>query len=157
MSFRWLPSYRWSVGNTAHTSKGETMSDTLTVTGLIATTPRRLTTSEGVVIVSFRLASSQRRFDKATGEWVDASTNWYTVNAFRQLGENAFASLNKGDRITVTGRLKIRDWQTDDRTGTNVDIEAETLGHDLFWCTTVATRVVMSNAKAPVTAEATAE
>lgn len=124
------------------------MSDTLTVRGLIATTPRQVTTSEGLVIVSFRLASSQRRFDKATGEWVDSSTNWYTVTAFRNLAVNAFASLNKGDRITVTGRLKIRDWQTDDRTGTNVEIEAETLGHDLFWCTAVATRVVMSTAHA---------
>jgi single-strand DNA-binding protein len=133
------------------------MSDTLTVTGLIATTPRRLTTSEGVEILSFRMASNQRRFDKATGEWVDASTNWYTVTAFRTLAVNAYASLNKGDRIVVVGRLKIRDWQTDDRVGTNVEIEAETLGHDLFWCTTVATRVVVSNANAPVTVGATAE
>jgi single-strand DNA-binding protein len=133
------------------------MSDTLTVRGLIATTPRHITTSEGLEITSFRLASAQRRFDKATGEWVDTSTNWYTITAFRNLAVNAFASLNKGDRITVTGRLKIRDWQTDDRTGTNVEIEAETLGHDLFWCTAEAKRVVVSNAHALVTAEATAE
>jgi single-strand DNA-binding protein len=133
------------------------MSDTLTVTGLIATTPRHVTTSDGLEITSFRLASSQRRFDKATQQWVDASTNWYTVTAFRNLAVNAIASLNKGDRIVVVGRLRVRDWQTDDRTGTTVEIEAETLGHDLFWSTAVATRVVVSNAKAPVTAEATAE
>jgi single-strand DNA-binding protein len=42
----------------------------------------------------------------------------------------------------VTGRLRVRDWQTDDRTGTNVEIEAETLGHDLFWGTAVFTRLV---------------
>jgi single-strand DNA-binding protein len=133
------------------------MSDTLTVTGLIATTPRHIINSEGLEITSFRLASSQRRFDKATQKWLDASTNWYTVTAFRNLAVNAIASLNKGDRIVVVGRLRVRDWQTDDRTGTTVEIEAETLGHDLFWSTAVATRVVVSNAKAPVTAEATAE
>ena len=120
------------------------MSDTITITGLIATTPRHVVTSEGLPITSFRLASSQRRFDKATGTWVDASTNWYTVTAFRTLAVNAYASLNKGDRIVVVGRLKIRDWQTDDRTGTNVEIEAETLGHDLFWCTAEATRVALT-------------
>jgi single-strand DNA-binding protein len=38
--------------------------------------------------------------------------------------------------------LRVRDWQTDDRTGTNVEIEAETLGHDLFWGTAVFTRLV---------------
>ena len=121
------------------------MSDTLTVTGLIATTPRHITTSEGVEILSFRLASSQRRFDKTANKWVDASTNWYTVTAFRNLATNAYASLNKGDRIVVVGRLRIRDWQTDDRTGTNVEIEAETLGHDLFWCTAEAKRVVVAS------------
>jgi len=118
------------------------MSDTITITGLIATTPRHVVTSEGLPITSFRLASSQRRFYKATSTWVDASTNWYTVTAFRQLAINAVPSLSKGDRIVVSGRLRIRDWQTDDRTGTNVEIEAETLGHDLFWGTAVFTRLV---------------
>lgn len=130
------------------------MSDTLTVTGLIATTPRHITTSEGVEILSFRLASSQRRFDKTANRWVDASTNWYTVTAFRNLAVNAYASLNKGDRIVVVGRLRIRDWQNDERTGTNVEIEAETLGHDLFWCTAEAKRVVVTS---PESALATAE
>ena len=55
---------------------------------------------------------------------------------------NAVPSLSKGDRIVVSGRLRIRDWQTDDRTGTNVEIEAETLGHDLFWGTAEFTRLV---------------
>lgn len=118
------------------------MSDTITITGLIATTPRHVVTSEGLPITSFRLASSQRRFDKATSTWVDASTNWYTVTAFRQLAINAVPSLSKGDRVVVSGRLRVRDWQTDDRTGTNVEIEAETLGHDLFWGTSVFTRLV---------------
>lgn len=136
------------------------MSDTITITGLIATTPRHVVTSEGLPITSFRLASSQRRFDKATSTWVDASTNWYTVTAFRQLAINAVPSLSKGDRVVVSGRLRVRDWQTDDRTGTNVEIEAETLGHDLFWGTSVFTRLVAlggdSNAAATDDAEETA-
>ncbi len=127
------------------------MSDTITITGLIATTPRHVVTSEGLPITSFRLASSQRRFDKATSTWVDASTNWYTVTAFRQLAINAVPSLSKGDHIVVSGRLRIRDWQTDDRTGTNVEIEAETLGHDLFWGTAVFTRLVALGGDAQAT------
>ena len=119
------------------------MSDTITVTGLIATTPRHIVTSEGLPITSFRLASSQRRFDKASGMWVDVSTNWYTISAYKQLAINCVPSLSKGDRIIVSGRLRVRDWTTDDRTGTNVEIEAEVIGHDLFWATAVATRIVM--------------
>ena len=118
------------------------MSDTITITGLIATTPRHVVTSEGLPITSFRLASSQRRFDKAADKWVDASTNWYTITAFRQLAINTVPSLSKGDRIVVTGRLRVRDWQNDDRTGTSVEVEAESIGHDLFWGTATFTRTV---------------
>ena len=121
------------------------MSDTITITGLIATTPRHVVTSEGLPITSFRLASSQRRFDKAAEKWVDASTNWYTITTFRQLAINAVPSLSKGDRIVVTGRVRVRDWQTDDRTGTTGEIEAETIWHDLFWGTAQFTRMTGSS------------
>lgn len=118
------------------------MSDTITITGLIATTPRHIVTSEGLPITSFRLASSQRRFDKISNRWVDSSTNWYTISAYKQLAINCVPSLNKGDRIIVSGRLRVKDWSSGDSTGTNVEVEAEVIGHDLFWATAVATRIV---------------
>lgn len=116
------------------------MSDTITVTGLVATTPRHIVTAEGLAIVSFRLASSQRRFDRSTSSWVDGDTNWYTVSAFRGLAENAAESISKGHRVIVTGRLRIRDWENTDRSGTTVEIEADQIGHDMTWGTSVFTR-----------------
>lgn len=107
--------------------------DQLTLTGLIATTPRHIVTSEGLAITSFRLASQQRKFDKATERWADAETNWYTVTAFRDLAINASQSLHKGDRVVTVGRVKVRDWSNDDRSGTSIEVEAESLGHDLHW------------------------
>ena len=109
------------------------MTDNITLTGLVATTPRHLTTSEGLAITSFRLASSQRRFDRAANRWVDGDTNWYTVSSFRSLAENVASSVSKGDRVIVTGKLRIRDWENTDRSGTTVEVEAEALGHDLTW------------------------
>lgn len=109
------------------------MTDNITLTGLVATTPRHLTTSEGLAITSFRLASSQRRFDRASNRWVDGDTNWYTVSNFRSLAENTATSVSKGDRVIVTGKLRIRDWENTDRSGTTVEVEAEALGHDLSW------------------------
>ena len=41
------------------------MPDAITLTGLVATNPRHLVTSEGLPITSFRLASTQRRFDRS--------------------------------------------------------------------------------------------
>jgi single-strand DNA-binding protein len=120
------------------------MSDTITVTGFVATVPRHLVTGEGLPITSFRLASTQRRYDRRSGEWVDGETNWYTVTGFRQLAVHAAASVSKGDRVLVTGRLRIRDWSSGDRSGTTVEVEAEGLGHDLAWGTTVFTRAAAS-------------
>ncbi|MCU1529689.1 MAG: Single-stranded DNA-binding protein [Frondihabitans sp.] len=112
------------------------MTDTITLTGVVATPPRSLQTASGLSISSFRLASSQRRYDRSRGEWVDADTNWYTITAFRQLADNVTASLTKGDRVVVSGRLRIREWEKDDRSGTSVEVDADSLGHDLHWGTT---------------------
>ena len=119
------------------------MAENLTVAGLVATTPRYLVTAEGLPIISFRLASSSRRFDRALSKWVDGETNWYTVTAFRQLAVNASGSINKGDRIFVQGVLRVRDWDNGERAGTSVELEAEAMGHDLTWGNSVFTRTVL--------------
>lgn len=116
------------------------MTDTITVTGLVATTPRHIVTGDGLAITSFRLASTQRKFDRKEQKWVDAETNWYTITCFRDLAKNVVASVTKGQRIVLTGKLRIRDWATEDKRGTNVEIEAEALGHDLTWGTSEFTR-----------------
>jgi len=118
------------------------MSDNITITGLVATEPRHIVTSESLAISSFRLASTQRRFDRSTQKWIDGDTNWFTITAFRNLAAHVSASVHKGDRVLVTGRLRIREWQTDERAGTTVDIEADAIGHDLAWGTSSFSRAV---------------
>lgn len=116
------------------------MSDTITVTGLVATPIKHNITTEGLDISSFRLASSHRRYDRATGSWVDGDTNWFSVTAFRQLGANVHASIEKGHRVVVTGRLRVREWTDGERTGRDVEIVADALGPDLAWGTASYTR-----------------
>ena len=120
------------------------MTDSITLTGLVATTPRHLVTSEGLPITSFRLASTQRRYDRGSQKWIDGETNWYTVTAFRQLAVNVVGSVNKGQRVVVSGKLRVRDWESGDRAGTTVEVDADALGHDLAWGTSVFTRSVSS-------------
>lgn len=117
--------------------------ENLAVGGLVATTPRHLVTQDGLPITSFRLACSQRRFDKTQNKWVDGETNWYTVTAFKQLAINAAGSISKGDRVIVMGNLRVRDWDNGERAGTSVEIEAEAIGHDLCWGTNTFTRTVL--------------
>ena len=129
------------------------MPDAITLTGLVATLPRHLVTSEGLPITSFRLASTQRRFDRGAQKWIDGETNWYTVTAFRQLALNSNASVEKGQRVIVTGRLKIRDWENGERTGTTIEIEADSIGHDLSWGTAAFTRSVSTATITPAEPE----
>jgi single-strand DNA-binding protein len=119
------------------------VTELVTISGLVATTPRHLITQDGLPITSFRLASSQRRFDREQNKWIDGETNWFTITGFRQLAINLSTSVQKGERIIVTGRLKIRDWDNGERAGTSVEVEAEHVGHDLFWGTSVFTRTVL--------------
>ncbi|HWL03243.1 MAG TPA: single-stranded DNA-binding protein [Microbacteriaceae bacterium] len=121
------------------------MSDIIAVNGVIATDPRNVYKEKeegGLNITSFRLASQQRRYDRAQSKWVDGDTNWYSVIAFRALSENAGASLKKGDRVIVRGRLRMRDWTNGERTGMTVEIEADAIGHDLAWGRTEYRKVI---------------
>jgi single-strand DNA-binding protein len=129
------------------------LTDTISLTGLVATTPKHIVTATGLTITSFRFASTQRRYDRGEQKWVDGETNWYTVATFRQLANNVVASVQKGQRVIITGRLRVRDWATDDKKGTNVEIDAEAVGHDLSWGTTIFTR---STATAVAEADAVA-
>jgi single-strand DNA-binding protein len=110
--------------------------DTITITGNVATPPELKRTSSGVAIATFRVASGQRRYDRDAGAWSDAGTNWYTVSAFRTLADHAYRSLQKGDRVILTGRLRLREWENGTRRGTAIEIDAEAIGHDLLWGTT---------------------
>ncbi|HRO30136.1 MULTISPECIES: single-stranded DNA-binding protein [Micrococcaceae] len=107
------------------------MSEHITVRGFVATDPQVRMAQAGFSVGNFRLAATDRRFDREANAWVDGQTNWFTINMFRALALNAGASLAKGMPVIITGRLKVRPWEAGDRTGTAVEIEADSIGHDL--------------------------
>lgn len=139
------------------------MTDSITISGFVATPPRHVVTETGLKITSFRLASNQRRYDRQKNQWVDGETNWYTVSTFRQLAENTATSVKKGERVIVTGRVRIRDWTGEQKSGTSIEVEADALGHDLTWgVSTFARRIIEretqpSDASAPESEEFPAE
>jgi single-strand DNA-binding protein len=140
--------------------KDRIVSDIITITGIVGTEARAVTTAEGLAITSFRLASTQRRFDKSQEKWIDGETNWYSITTFRQLATNAAVSVKKGERILVTGRLRIREWENAGKSGTNIEIEADALGHDLSWGTAAFSRGAGSapaDASAPVDGSAASD
>ncbi|TXK19644.1 single-stranded DNA-binding protein [Homoserinibacter sp. GY 40078] len=123
------------------------MTDIVTVVGFVATAVKHTVTAEGLEIASFRLASTHRRFDRTANAWVDGQTNWFSITAFRQLAANASASIDKGQRVIVTGRLRVREWTSGEKSGHDVEIVADAIGHDLAWGTTTWTRTVRASAE----------
>ncbi|WP_232497356.1 single-stranded DNA-binding protein [Agromyces humatus] len=122
------------------------MTDTITLTGVVGSDPRHHVTNQGLAITSFRFASRHRYFDRTKGSWEDGETNWYTVSAFRQLAVNTSLSVRKGERLVVRGRLRQREWDNGTKSGTTVEIEADSIGHDLSWCVTTYGRLEKARA-----------
>ena len=116
------------------------MSEKITIVGNIGSVPERRDLPRGGSVTSFRIAVTHRRYDQPTSAWVDDYTNWYTVSAFRGLGEHAYQSLHKNDRVFVTGRFRLREWETDTKRGVSAEIDADALGHDLLWGTSTFER-----------------
>lgn len=109
------------------------MNASITVKGFVATQPKFVIVGENLAITSFRLGASTRRFNTASNQWETTNTSWYSVSCFRDLASNAFASLNKGDPVIVHGMLKVSEWSAGDKSGLDVEITAEAIGHDLRW------------------------
>lgn len=115
----------------------------VTVCGNVVADPRYRRTDDGLDICSFRIGATPRRFDRGVQQWVDGPTSWFSVTAWRGLAANCAVSLHRGERVVVQGRLRTRDWTTEDgKSGTSVEIDAVAVGHDLTWGTTSFTRVV---------------
>lgn len=110
------------------------MSELMTVRGFVATEPKLKKLENGTEAIDFRLACSERWYDREKNAWVDGQTNWFTVTAYRELARNVAMSFNKGEKVMVLGRLKIRTFTRQDGTsGTYVGLDAITMGHDLTW------------------------
>ncbi|MGJ5590182.1 single-stranded DNA-binding protein [Micrococcus lylae] len=121
------------------------MQDTITLRGRIATDPAERTTPNGVTVVNFRMATTERRFDRAAGHWADAHTNWYNVAVFGRQATNVLQSTKKGNPLVVVGRQRIRDWSTEERSGTSVDIVADAVGLDLNFGTCAYNKTVSAH------------
>lgn len=78
----------------------------VTIVGNLADDPELRYTQGGIAVVSIRVGSTPRTYNKATSAWEDGETVWVRCTAWREVAENVAQSLTKGSRVVVTGRLK---------------------------------------------------
>jgi single-strand DNA-binding protein len=114
--------------------RGKCMNDTtITICGNVLTAPEwRRTTNTGTYVMTFRFASTSRRLDRATNQWVDGDSLRVKVACWRTLGQNAFESVQLGDPLIVHGRLYSRDWlDSEQKRRTSYELDAISVGHDM--------------------------
>ena len=114
----------------------------ITLVGNIASDVELRFTPSGAPVANFRVASTPRTFNKTTNQWEDGEAMFLTCNVWRQAAENAAASLAKGMRVIVQGRLKARTFQN--REGENrtvFEIDVDEVGPSLTFATATVNRV----------------
>ena len=107
------------------------MNDTIvTVVGNVVDSPRRVSLDSGAV-TNFRMASTARRYDGRTEQFVDAGTFWVDVECWNTLGGNVSASVSKGDPVIVHGALTTHSWESETGPRSKPRIKAFAVSHNL--------------------------
>ena len=81
--------------------------------GNLGADPETRYAPSGTAIANVRLATTDSRRDKESGEQIDR-TEWHNVVFFSRLAEIVSEYLRKGSQVYVEGRLQTRKWQDRD-------------------------------------------
>ena len=113
----------------------------ITVVGNLVADPEPRVSQAGKSWVTFRIASTPRVRDRQSGEWSDGEALFLGCRAYGEYADNISASLTKGMRVIVQGRLTQRSY-TDNQgqQRTSLDLEVEEIGPSLRWVTAQVTR-----------------
>jgi single-strand DNA-binding protein len=107
--------------------------NTITLRGFVTAEPKFWQpTPTHTPVTEIRVGSTPRRLNRATGEWENGDTSYYTVKCWRRLAVNVKGSLRKGDMVLIRGKVVTRTWVDDQqRTRMQMQVEADSVGHDL--------------------------
>lgn len=106
---------------------------TVTIVGNLTRDPELRFTNTGRGVATLGVAVNRRY--QVNGEWQD-QTSYFNVTVWGTLGENVAASLQKGARVLVSGRLEQREYTNrEGEKRTVVEIVADEVGPSLRWAT----------------------
>lgn len=113
----------------------------ITIVGNVVADPELRYTPSGAAVANFRVASTPRRFDSQSNQWVDGEALFLACNIWKQAAENVANSLTKGSRVIVQGRLKQRSYETrEGEKRTVYEVEVDEVGPSLKYATAQVTK-----------------
>lgn len=95
--------------------------NTVALTGNLTRDPE-LKQTQGGSVCRMRVANNGRK--KEGNEWVDAP-NYFDVIVWGAQGENVAQYLNKGRKVAITGKLRWREWESEQGKRQVVEIHAD--------------------------------
>ena len=87
--------------------------NSVVIVGNLTRDPELRATPSGTSVCSLRVAVNDRVKDPTSGEWGD-KPNYFDVDVFGGQGERCAQYLAKGRQVGVAGRLRWREWETQD-------------------------------------------
>ena len=111
----------------------------INIVGTLGKDPELRYTTGGRGVCSFSVATNRKW--KKNDQW-EEETCWHNVVAWAELGEHAAQSLEKGNRVMISGRLSNRSYE--DREGNKkyiTEIIADNIGAELRFATCQIERV----------------
>ncbi len=114
--------------------------NSVTIVGNLTREPELRFTNTGRGMDQFGVAVNRRWQNRQSGEW-EEQVSFFNVTAWGDLGENCAASLGKGSRVIVNGRLEQRSYETQQGEKRSVvEIIADEVGPSLRWAQATVTR-----------------
>jgi single-strand DNA-binding protein len=124
---------------------GETI---ITVVGNLTSDPELRYTQNGLAVANFTIASTPRTFDRAANEWKDGEALFLRASVWRDFAEHVAGSLTKGSRVSASGRLKQRSYETKEgEKRTSIELEIDEIGPSLRYATAAVTRAQSSGGR----------
>ncbi len=124
------------------------MTAQVTIIGNLTKDPDLRFTPGGDAVANFALAVNERVKDG--NDWKDGEPSYYEVKAWRKLGEQVAESLTKGQRVIVTGKMKIEKYESKDGgTRYTTVVTADEIGESIRFRKTGSEPVPRMTTRAP--------
>ena len=93
----------------------------ITIIGNLTREPELRHTKDGVPVCGFTVAVNRRK----TANNQTPETDYFSVTAWRGLGENCARFLDKGKKVAVVGQISLRVWEKDGKHGASLEVLAD--------------------------------
>jgi single-strand DNA-binding protein len=107
-------------------------------------------TQSGLPVAGFTVAVNDRKFNRTTNEWEDGDTTFVRCSVWREMAEQVAASLTKGTRVMVSGKLTLQEFEKKEGgTGAALEMQVDEIGPSLRYATAQVTKAAPRQGGAP--------